>query len=150
MRLRRLLRDERGTLYEIPLLILFVFLGLALVPAWHSWWKAFLVSALSIAGVLGGLVGLGLLWERVSERPAVAAAARVFDSAPARFLRAAADYALGAVGGGVMGAFAGLLASPHLSSEPRGQLLAMRVFLAAGAALGLAAIRSFRGQGPRF
>lgn len=144
MSLKRLLRDERGTLYEIPLLIVFVLLGLALVPAWHSWWKAFLGSGLMIVGVLGALVGLGLAADKASDLAELGPVRRALDSRPARALGALLAYAAGGVLCAVPAAFVSLFVAPHLSSTAAGQLLAMRAFTAAGGVAGLAVVFAAR------
>lgn len=150
MSLRRLLRDERGTLYEIPLLIVFVLMGLALVPVWHSWWKGFLVSGLSLFGVLFALGGLGLLLEKASDAAESAPVKRVLESAPVRLLGAAAIYLVVGAVFAVMAAFASIFVAPHLSTEASGQLLAMRALTAAGGLAGFGLVYAVRREGPRF
>lgn len=150
MSLKRILRDERGTLYEIPLLLVFVLMGLALVPVWHSWWRGFLVSGLSLIGILIAAGGLGLLLERASDMAALAPVRRVLDSAPARLLWAAAIYLMSGAVCAVMAAFVSIFVAPHLSADAAGQLLAMRALTAAGGLAGFGLVYALRHEEPRF
>jgi hypothetical protein len=148
--LKRTLRDERGTLIELQLLIVFVLLALALIPAYHSVWKAFGFAGLYFGGGLAALVGLGMLLEKLSDVAALQPVRRVLESGPVALLAAAACYLMGGVGFAVIAGFASIFIAPRLSSSPHEQLQAMRAITALGALAGFWIVYAARRSGPRF
>ena len=150
MNLKKILHDERGTLIELNLLIAFVVLALALIPAYHSVWKAFGFAALYFGGGLAALMGVGLLLEKASDLAALQPIRRALESGPVRLLGAAACYLMGGVGCAVAAAFVSIFIAPHLSSTAAGQLLAMRALTAAGALAGFGFVYGVRHEGPHF
>lgn len=150
MELKRLLRDRRGTLIELNILIAVVILGALLSLGMRSWWKGFVYAALGMFAVLSVLVLLGLFLGWLDRQMDLGPVRKVLDSAPVRWLRAAFAYLAGGVGFGAMAAFVAIFVAPHLSATPQGQLLAMRVIAAAGVLAGFALVFAVRREGPRF
>lgn len=149
MNIKRMLRDERGTLIELPLLIVFVLIAVALIPAYHSAWKAFGIAALYFGGGLAALVGVGMLVGKASDLAARPPARRVLESGPVRILAAAVCYLAGGAACGVIAAFVSIFIAPHLSATAAGQLLAMRAVAAAGALGGVWLVYAIRREAPR-
>ena len=148
--LKRTPRNERGTLIELQLLIAFVVLGVALIPAYHSVWKAFGFAGLYFGGGLAALVGLGMLLDKLSDVAALQPVRRVLESGPVALLAAAASYLMGGVGFAVIAGFASIFIAPRLSSSPHEQLQAMRAITAMGALTGFWIVYAARRKGPRF
>jgi hypothetical protein len=146
----KVLRNERGTLIELNLLIAFVVIALALIPAYHSVWKAFGFAALYFGGGLAGLVGIGMLCGKVSDLAALQPARRVLESGPVRLLGAAIIYLMGGVACAVAAAFVSIFIAPRLASSAAGQLLTMRAITAVGVLVGFGIVYAFRHEGPRF
>lgn len=142
-----LLRDRRGRLLEIPILIAFVCLSLAIGVGQRSWWKGPVYAALGFVAVFGALIALAAVTEKLDSVPAVR---RFLDSWFVGFLGAMAAYAVGFIGGGALWGFVAMFAAPRLSGTPEGQLLAMRAIAAAGALLGVFVVFRARRQPARF
>lgn len=147
MRLSALLKDRRGTLYEIPLLILFLGLAAAIGMGQHSWWKGPVYAFLILFGLIGGLVALGVASDKLEKFPVIA---RIMGWRLWPLVGAGFAYLMGIVGGGAAAAFAAIFIAPHMADLPAGQLAAMRMLTALGAALGGAAVWKIRRQPPRF
>jgi hypothetical protein len=146
MGLKRLLRDRSGRLYEIPLIIAFLFIGLAVGVAQRSLLKGFGTAALVLGGLLGGLFLLVLLSEQLDRFAAFAPVRRFLDSPAFARLKLVALCLANAVAFAAGGAFLSIFLAPRLSSTPEGQLLAMRSMAGAAALLGAAlAFRFGRG-----
>jgi hypothetical protein len=144
------MRNERGTLIELNILIAVLILGALLGLGMRSWWKGFVYAALGLFGVLAVLVALGLLLGWLDRQMDLGPVRKVLDSAPVRWLRAAFAYLAGGVAFGAPAAFAAIFVAPHLSAAPQGQLLAMQAITAAGVLAGFALVFSVRREGPRF
>lgn len=147
MRLSALLKDRRGTLYEIPLLIMFLGLALAIGLGERSWWKGPVYAFLILFGILGGLVALGVAGDKLEKIPWIA---KVMDWRIWPLVGAGFAYLVGIVGGGAAAAFAAIFIAPHMADMPAGQLAAMRMLTALGAAGGAALTWKIRRQPPRF
>lgn len=147
MKLSALLKDRRGTLYEIPLLIMFLGLAVAIGIGQRSWWKGPVYAFLLLFGIIGGLVALGVASDKLEKFPAVA---RMLEWRIWPALGAVFAYVVGIVGGGAAAAFAAIFIAPHMADMPAGQLAAMRMLTALGAAGGAALTWKIRRQPPRF
>ncbi len=148
MKLRRLLKDERGTLIEFPLLLAFVLIAVALIPAYHSVWKAFGFAALYFGGGLAALLGVGILTGKFSDLAELDSVRRVLESGPVRMLGAALWYVFGGAVCAISAAFASIFIAPLLASSPEGQLKVMRALAAAGALAGFFIVYAARRKGP--
>lgn len=148
--LKRALRDERGTLIELQLLIAFLVLGLALIPAYHSVWKAYGFAGLYFGGGLAALFVISMILEKASDVAALQPVRRVLESGPVALLAAAACYLMGGVGFAVVAGFASIFIAPRLSSSPHEQLQAMRAIVVLGALAGFWIVYAARRKGPRF
>jgi hypothetical protein len=142
-----LLRDRRGRLLEIPILIAFACVSLAVGFGQRSWWKGPVYAALGFAAVFGALVAAVAAMERLETIPVVK---RALDSRLVEPLCAGVAYLVGAVGGGALGAFVSMFAAASLADSPAGQLQVMRAVTLAGALLGAAVVSRARRAPARF
>ena len=147
MELSDIARDERGTLYEIPVMIAFVGVALAIGIGERSWWKGPVYAALGMAVLFGAVVACVAVTEKLEEIPLLSKllGSRVWDRAGALF-----GYALGVLGCGALAAFVSIFAAPMLSDTTQGQLALMRGMALAGAACGAFITSRARRQPPRF
>lgn len=144
MDLQRTLRDQRGTLYEVPILIAYVLLSLTLIPSSSPWWLGPVKAAVFFGAVIGGLILLVMAAEKFEGIINLEPLRRALDSPSARLLRAALAYLAGIVGLGAAAAFVSIFLAPQLAADPAGQLQAMRVITALGAAGGVLMVLQIR------
>lgn len=135
MKLSDVARDERGTLYEIPLIIAFLGVALAVGIGERSWWKGPVYAALGLAALLGAVVACVAVLEKLEDVPVLK---KIMDWRLWEWAGALFGYAMGAAGGGALAGFVSMFAAPMLSDTPPGQLALMRGMVLAGAACGAA------------
>lgn len=147
MRLPAVLTDRRGTLYEIPLLIMFLGVALAIGIGERSWWKGPVYAFLILGGLIGGLVFLGVASDKLEKIPWMA---KVMQWRLWPILGALFAYLMGIVGGGAAAAFVSIFLGPMLGDSSAGQLNAMRAITVLGSMGGAVLTWKIRRQGPRF
>lgn len=143
----KLIRDRSGRLLEIPVLIAFACVSLAIGFGERSWWKGPVYAAIGFVAVFGAFVVALAVMERLEAFPLVK---RLQGSRFVEILLAVFAYLVGAAGGAALGAFVSIFAALRLADSPAGQLLAVRAVTVAGACLGAAAVFAARRQPAKF
>lgn len=143
----KLARDRSGRLLEIPILIAFACVSVAVGLGERSWWKGPVYAALGFAAVFGAFVAVAAAAERLESFPLLK---RFGESRLFELILAGIAYLVGIAGGGALGAFASIFAAARLADSPSGQLQAMRAVTLGGALLGAAVVFQSRRRPARF
>ncbi|MBI4676129.1 MAG: hypothetical protein HY748_00955 [Elusimicrobia bacterium] len=131
------LNDQRGTLYELPLLVALIVVALAAAIRQPSIGRGILAAVIAVAvfvGILAALVGIGLALGAVSEIPWVN---RIMESKPFRFFADWFAAGLLALFMAAAGCFFGIVLAETWFPTPAGQV---RFGILSGVVLGASPI----------